>query len=136
MRAADRHAPATAATGATLPRSRPGSRRAAATIVCAALAAATGAALLTGCGAKFDLPTENRANRTIPSDRSYQMEATWYGMDDLHDILLTDAGISISELDSVPGGIGLTGWLNQTYAALAEAGLNPAPALRLWGKTQ
>ncbi len=37
------------------------------------------------------------------------------------DILLTDAGISISELDSVPGGIGLTGWLNQTYAELAEA---------------
>jgi hypothetical protein len=33
------------------------------------------------------------------------------------DILLTEAGFSITELDSVPGGIGLTGWLNQTYAA-------------------
>ena len=32
------------------------------------------------------------------------------------DILLTDDGIRISELDSVPGGIGLTAWLNQTYS--------------------
>jgi hypothetical protein len=32
------------------------------------------------------------------------------------DILLTETGISITELDSVPGGIGLTGWLNQTYS--------------------
>jgi hypothetical protein len=32
------------------------------------------------------------------------------------DILLTENGISITELDSVPGGIGLTGWLNQTYS--------------------
>src|ERR1700730_18388686 len=31
------------------------------------------------------------------------------------DIILTDGGYAISELDSVPGGIGLTGWLNQTY---------------------
>lgn len=34
------------------------------------------------------------------------------------DILLTESGFSITELDSVPGGIGLTGWLNQTYAAI------------------
>lgn len=33
------------------------------------------------------------------------------------DILLTEHGLRVSELDSVPGGIGLTGWLNQTYAA-------------------
>lgn len=32
------------------------------------------------------------------------------------DILLTDDGFAISELDSVPGGIGLTAWLNQAYA--------------------
>jgi hypothetical protein len=32
------------------------------------------------------------------------------------DILLTDDGFVISELDSVPGGIGLTAWLNQTYS--------------------
>src|SRR5271170_6642350 len=31
------------------------------------------------------------------------------------DILLTENGFSITELDSVPGGIGLTAWLNQTY---------------------
>jgi len=34
------------------------------------------------------------------------------------DIILTDDGYAISELDSVPGGIGLTGWLNQTYREL------------------
>lgn len=32
------------------------------------------------------------------------------------DLLLTETGFSITELDSVPGGIGLTGWLNQTYS--------------------
>jgi hypothetical protein len=37
------------------------------------------------------------------------------------DILLTENGISITELDSVPGGIGLTGWLNQTYSARSAA---------------
>ncbi len=31
------------------------------------------------------------------------------------DCLLTETGFAISELDSVPGGIGLTAWLNQTY---------------------
>ena len=31
------------------------------------------------------------------------------------DILLTEDGWRITELDSVPGGIGLTAWLNQTY---------------------
>jgi hypothetical protein len=33
------------------------------------------------------------------------------------DILLTEDGISITELDSVPGGIGLTGWLNRAYSS-------------------
>src|SRR5438552_3386217 len=32
------------------------------------------------------------------------------------DLLLTDHGLALTELDSVPGGIGLTAWLNQTYA--------------------
>ena len=36
------------------------------------------------------------------------------------DLILTDAGYTIAEIDSVPGGIGLTGWLNQTYAALGS----------------
>jgi hypothetical protein len=34
------------------------------------------------------------------------------------DVILTENGLAIAELDSVPGGIGLTAWLNQTYAAL------------------
>ena len=34
------------------------------------------------------------------------------------DLLLADHGFSVTELDSVPGGIGLTGWLNQTYSEL------------------
>ncbi len=38
------------------------------------------------------------------------------------DILLTDEGLKISELDSVPGGIGLTGWLNKTYSELRAEG--------------
>ncbi len=32
------------------------------------------------------------------------------------DLLLTEEGLRITELDSIPGGIGLTAWLNQTYA--------------------
>jgi hypothetical protein len=32
------------------------------------------------------------------------------------DLILTDRGYIIAEIDSVPGGIGLTGWLNQTYS--------------------
>jgi hypothetical protein len=32
------------------------------------------------------------------------------------DLILTDEGYIIAELDSVPGGIGLTGWLNRTYS--------------------
>jgi hypothetical protein len=33
------------------------------------------------------------------------------------DLILTEEGYTIAEIDSVPGGIGLTGWLNQTYSA-------------------
>lgn len=33
------------------------------------------------------------------------------------DLVLTENGYIIAEIDSVPGGIGLTGWLNQTYSA-------------------
>src|SRR4051794_15879830 len=32
------------------------------------------------------------------------------------DLLLTEHGLSVTELDSVPGGIGLTAWLNRTYS--------------------
>ena len=36
------------------------------------------------------------------------------------DLLLTEDGFAISELDSVPGGIGLTHWLNQAHTAAAN----------------
>ncbi len=36
------------------------------------------------------------------------------------DLVLTETGVTISELDSLPGGIGLTAWLNETYAALGQ----------------
>ena len=34
------------------------------------------------------------------------------------DLIWTEDGFAITELDSVPGGIGLTAWLNQTYSSL------------------
>jgi len=37
------------------------------------------------------------------------------------DLLITENGITVTELDSVPGGIGLTAWLNQTYSKLQNA---------------
>jgi hypothetical protein len=37
------------------------------------------------------------------------------------DLLLTEHGFSVTELDSVPGGIGLTAWLQQTYAQAGQA---------------
>src|SRR3989454_12472668 len=37
------------------------------------------------------------------------------------DLLITEHGVSVTELDSVPGGIGLTAWLNQTYAKVGQA---------------
>lgn len=36
------------------------------------------------------------------------------------DLILTDDGFALTELDSVPGGIGLTQWLNTTYAGLGD----------------
>ncbi len=52
------------------------------------LLAALAAAAVAGCGGKFIMPTENR-DRVIPSDKSYQMMATWTGMTGIRDILLT-----------------------------------------------
>ncbi len=56
------------------------------------------------------------------------------------DLLLTETGIKLSELDSVPGGIGLTAWLNQTYTELwtspqpsSTAPENPMPRRELVG---
>jgi hypothetical protein len=42
------------------------------------------------------------------------------------DLLITENGIRVTELDSVPGGIGLTGWLNQCYAQLGHEVLGGA----------
>ncbi len=36
------------------------------------------------------------------------------------DIIPTEKGFTIAELDSVPGGIGLTAWFNRTYGALGD----------------
>jgi hypothetical protein len=36
------------------------------------------------------------------------------------DLVLTEKGYIIAEIDSVPGGIGLTGWLNQTYSTFGS----------------
>jgi hypothetical protein len=43
------------------------------------------------------------------------------------DILLTENGLSITELDSVPGGIGLTAWLGKTYSIISEGGVPRRP---------
>jgi hypothetical protein len=45
------------------------------------------------------------------------------------DILLTENGFAITELDSVPGGIGLTAWLNQAYAKLNQPVLGGAEGM-------
>jgi hypothetical protein len=42
------------------------------------------------------------------------------------DILLTETGFSITELDSVPGGIGLTAWLNQVYSEIGRDDVSPS----------
>lgn len=34
------------------------------------------------------------------------------------DLLITHSGLRVTELDSVPGGIGLTAWLNRTYSQM------------------
>jgi len=45
------------------------------------------------------------------------------------DLLLTEHGLSVTELDSVPGGIGLTGWLNQVYSKLGMPVLGGADGM-------
>ena len=36
------------------------------------------------------------------------------------DLLLTETGFAVSELDNLPGGIGLTAWMNQAYSGLGD----------------
>jgi len=45
------------------------------------------------------------------------------------DLLLTDHGFSVTELDSVPGGMGLTAWLNQTYSEIGAEVLGGADGM-------
>jgi hypothetical protein len=45
------------------------------------------------------------------------------------DLLITDQGLKVTELDSVPGGIGLTGWLNQTYSQMGAEVLGGADGM-------
>lgn len=46
------------------------------------------------------------------------------------DLVLTRNGFAITELDSVPGGIGLTAWLGQTYSELGDTVLGGANGMR------
>jgi hypothetical protein len=46
------------------------------------------------------------------------------------DLILTDDGFAMSELDSVPGGIGLTAWLGETYTALGDTVLGGKDGMR------
>jgi hypothetical protein len=46
------------------------------------------------------------------------------------DLILTDDGFALSEIDSVPGGIGLTAWLSETYSALGDSILGGADGMR------
>jgi hypothetical protein len=46
------------------------------------------------------------------------------------DLVLTETGVSVAEFDSLPGGIGLTGWLGETYAALGDDIIGGADGMR------
>jgi len=45
------------------------------------------------------------------------------------DLVLTNGGFVIAEIDSVPGGIGLTAWLNRTYAGIGQSVLGGADGM-------
>jgi DNA-binding beta-propeller fold protein YncE len=63
--------------------------RALALCAAGAVALAIAIALLSGCGVKFQLPTESNAGLSHRSDGSYAVIATWPGMDGVADLLLT-----------------------------------------------
>lgn len=46
------------------------------------------------------------------------------------DLILTDDAFAMSELDSVPGGIGLTAWLGETYSAIDDQVIGGADGMR------
>jgi hypothetical protein len=80
-----------------------------------------------GCGSTFPLPTETRTGRGYSTDNSYQMVATWEGMDGIADILLTQGfGTQLFLLFQNPGtGTGPRGSVSQY--ALKAAPPRPAP---------
>ena len=45
------------------------------------------------------------------------------------DLLITDHGLHVTELDSVPGGIGVTAWLNQAYSQIGETVIGGADGM-------
>lgn len=78
-----------------------GGRLGAGVVAVAALAGAL------GCGAPFELPTEQPGGALIPSDGSYQMIGTWHDMNGIQDVLLTSGGGSQLFLLFNTGGAGL-----------------------------
>ncbi len=76
---------------------------------CAVLAV-IGLALQSGCGAKFELPTETPQGSIIPGDGTYQMEATWTGMIGVRDLLYTSAGQLYVLLNDGRGNVDLDGY--------------------------
>jgi len=100
----------------------------------AILALAVLAAALAGCGGRFQLPTERRV-LVIPGDKSYQMVATWTGMDGIRDLLLTQgAGTQLFLLFN-HGGVG-TAPRGEVlaYARLKPSGpQNPIPGVTFNG---
>src|SRR5277367_3319439 len=46
------------------------------------------------------------------------------------DLILTEGGFALSEIDSVPGGIGLTAWLAETYTDLGDEVLGGRDGMR------
>ena len=59
---------------------------------------------LAGCGTAYRLPTETRTGREFSPNNSYQMVATWTGMDGIADILLTQGpGTQLFLLFQRPG---------------------------------
>jgi len=46
------------------------------------------------------------------------------------DLVMTETGWALAEIDAVPGGVGLTAWLNETYADLGEKVLGGREGMR------
>jgi hypothetical protein len=71
---------------------------------------------------------QNKPAELIALQRSHSLKNEWPRVI-RPDLLITDHGLSITELDSVPGGIGLTAWLNQTYSQLGMEVLGGAEGM-------